>query len=184
MRLTRFSDIGLRVLIYLERAGERPHPVTVAEIGKQFDIPLNHLVKVVGQLAKLGWVQATRGRNGGLRLAADPVTLTIGQVLRKLEGEEDELVDCEGTDCALKMDCQLRGMLRFQSCFRGLQAGMPPAQLALACGYYDQAHFNREFRHYAGMSPGAWKRAGAPLNRFFLDAGSRAWLCNGARGAP
>jgi Rrf2 family nitric oxide-sensitive transcriptional repressor len=86
--------------------------VTVAEIGKQFDIPLNHLVKVVGQLAKLGWVQATRGRNGGLRLAADPATLTIGQVLRKLEGEEDELVDCEGTDCALKMDCQLRGMLR------------------------------------------------------------------------
>lgn len=112
MRLTRFSDIGLRVLIYLERAGERPHPVTVAEIGKQFDIPPNHLVKVVGQLAKLGWVQATRGRNGGLRLAADPATLTIGQVLRKLEGEEDELVDCEGTNCALKVDCQLRGMLR------------------------------------------------------------------------
>jgi Rrf2 family nitric oxide-sensitive transcriptional repressor len=112
MRLTRFSDIGLRVLIYLERAGERTQPVTVAEIGRQFDIPLNHLVKVVGQLAKLGWVQATRGRNGGLRLAADPATLTIGQVLRKLEGEDDELVDCEGTDCALKLDCQLRGMLR------------------------------------------------------------------------
>jgi Rrf2 family nitric oxide-sensitive transcriptional repressor len=29
MRLTRFSDIGLRVLIYLERAGERSQPVTV-----------------------------------------------------------------------------------------------------------------------------------------------------------
>jgi Rrf2 family nitric oxide-sensitive transcriptional repressor len=112
MRLTRFSDIGLRVLIYLERAGERPHPVTVAEIGKQFDLPPNHLVKVVGQLAKLGWVQATRGRNGGLRLAANPATLTIGQVLRKLEGEDDELVDCEGTNCALQLDCQLRGMLR------------------------------------------------------------------------
>ncbi|MCS0592132.1 RrF2 family transcriptional regulator [Massilia norwichensis] len=112
MRLTRFSDIGLRVLIYLERAGERVHPVTVAEIGSQFDIPLNHLVKVVGQLAKLGWIKATRGRNGGLRLLADPTLLTIGQVLRKLEGEEEELVDCEGTSCALKLDCQLRGMLR------------------------------------------------------------------------
>lgn len=112
MRLTRYSDIGLRVLIYLERAGERVQPVTVAEIGSQFDIPLNHLVKVVGQLAKLGWIKATRGRNGGLRLLADPATLTIGQVLRKLEGEEDELVDCEGTNCALKLDCQLRGMLR------------------------------------------------------------------------
>lgn len=112
MRLTRFSDIGLRVLMYLERAGERSHPVTVAEIATQFEIPLNHLVKVVGQLAKLGWVQATRGRNGGLRLAADPATLTIGKVLRKLEGDEDELIDCEGSNCALKMDCQLRGMLR------------------------------------------------------------------------
>jgi Rrf2 family transcriptional regulator, nitric oxide-sensitive transcriptional repressor len=111
MRLTRFSDIGLRVLIYLERAGERPHPVTVAEIASQFDIPLNHLVKVVGHLARAGWVHAMRGRNGGLRIAADPATLTVGQVLRELEGD-DELVDCEGTNCALSLDCQLRGMLR------------------------------------------------------------------------
>jgi len=77
MRLTRFSDIGLRVLIYLERAGERPHPVTVAEIATQFDIPLNHLVKVVGHLARAGWVRAMRGRNGGLRLSADPQVLTV-----------------------------------------------------------------------------------------------------------
>ncbi|HAV37025.1 MAG TPA: BadM/Rrf2 family transcriptional regulator, partial [Massilia sp.] len=60
----------------LERAGERPHPVTVAEIATQFDLPLNHLVKVVGHLARAGWVRATRGRNGGLRLAADPHVLT------------------------------------------------------------------------------------------------------------
>ncbi|HBZ06963.1 MAG TPA: BadM/Rrf2 family transcriptional regulator [Massilia sp.] len=111
MRLTRFSDIGLRVLIYLERAGERPHPVTVAEIATQFNLPLNHLVKVVGHLARAGWVRAMRGRNGGLRLAADPQVLTIGQVLRELEGD-DELVDCEGTQCALSLDCQLRGVLR------------------------------------------------------------------------
>jgi len=116
MRLTRFSDIGLRVLIYLERAQDpsaaRTHPVTVAEIGAQFEIPVNHLVKVVAELARIGWVKSTRGRNGGLRLAADPATLTIGQVLRKLEGDENDLADCEGTNCALKMDCQLRGMLR------------------------------------------------------------------------
>jgi Rrf2 family nitric oxide-sensitive transcriptional repressor len=111
MRLTRFSDIGLRALIYLERAGQRPHPVTVAEIGAQFDIPQNHLVKVVGHLARAGWVQATRGRNGGLRLAADPAALTVGQVLRELEGD-DELVDCEGSNCALALDCQLRGLLK------------------------------------------------------------------------
>jgi Rrf2 family nitric oxide-sensitive transcriptional repressor len=110
MRLTRFSDIGLRVLIYLERAGERPYPVTVAEIASQFAIPQNHLVKVVGHLARAGWVRARRGRNGGLRLAADPHLLTVGQVLRELEGEH-ELVDCEATRCALSLDCRLRDIL-------------------------------------------------------------------------
>ena len=111
MRLTRFSDIGLRVLIYLARAGERSSPVTVAEIGSQFDLPVNHLVKVVGQLARTGWVGATRGRNGGLRLACDPATLRIGTVLRELEGDA-ELVDCEGTGCQLSGNCLLRAALK------------------------------------------------------------------------
>ena len=110
MRLTRFSDIGLRVLIYLARAGERSVPVTVAEIAAQFDVPLNHLVKVVGHLARAGWISASRGRNGGLRMAADPATLRIGAVLRELEGDA-ELVDCEGTGCRLAADCHLRGAL-------------------------------------------------------------------------
>jgi len=111
MRLTRYSDIGLRVLIYLARTGERRSPVTVAEIGAQFDVPVNHLVKVVGQLARAGWVSATRGRNGGLRLAADPDSLRIGTVLRELEGDT-ELVDCEGTGCRLAADCLLRDALQ------------------------------------------------------------------------
>lgn len=117
-------------------------------------------------------VRALLARPDGSGLQEACADLGIGP--RRLQGAFREMAGLSPR--------QLRGMLRFQSCFRGLQAGMPHAQLALASGYYDQAHFNREFRHYAGMSPGAWKRAGAPLNRFFLDEGSRAWLCNGARG--
>lgn len=110
MRLTRFSDIGLRVLIYLARSGEPRSPVTVAEIASQFDIPVNHLVKVVGQLARCGWIEATRGRNGGLRLHVAPASLKIGDVLRQLEGEA-ELADCSGQACRLSADCVLRGAL-------------------------------------------------------------------------
>lgn len=110
MRLTRFSDIGLRVLIYLARAGVDRGPVTVAELATQFGVPANHLVKIVGHLAKVGWVKATRGRNGGLRLGADAATLKIGVVLRELEGDT-ELADCEGTACVLRQDCRLRGAL-------------------------------------------------------------------------
>jgi Rrf2 family nitric oxide-sensitive transcriptional repressor len=82
----------------------------------QFDIPHNHLVKVVGAMAKLGWIDATRGRNGGIRLAADPVKIRIGVVLRALEGDM-EAVDCEGIGCRLSGDCSLRNALR-----RGVEA--------------------------------------------------------------
>jgi Rrf2 family nitric oxide-sensitive transcriptional repressor len=116
MRITRFSDIGLRVLIYLARGGQDRAPATVAEIAAQFDIPVNHLVKVVGQLARVGWIQATRGRSGGLRLIADPSALRVGVVLRELEGD-GELVDCEGMVCQLSVNCVLRGALK-----KGLRA--------------------------------------------------------------
>lgn len=111
MRLTRFSDIGLRVLIYLARSGAGRAPVTVAEIGSQFDIPVNHLVKVVGHLARAGWIQATRGRNGGVRLNVEASALQIGNVLRELEGDA-ELADCEGQKCRLNQDCRLRDALK------------------------------------------------------------------------
>lgn len=115
MRLTRFSDIGLRVLMYLARE-PRTSSVTVAEVAVQFDIPHNHLVKVVGAMAKLGWIDALRGRNGGIRLALNPNEIRIGTVLRALEGDQ-EAVDCEGIGCRLSDDCSLRGALR-----RGVEA--------------------------------------------------------------
>lgn len=107
MRITRFSDIGLRVLIYLAGADKHRALVTAAEISRQFDIPPNHLVKVVGQLARFGWIQALRGRKGGLLLLADPTVLRLGNVLRQLEGDT-ELVDCEVQQCRLSKDCLLR----------------------------------------------------------------------------
>jgi Rrf2 family nitric oxide-sensitive transcriptional repressor len=111
MHLTRFSDIGLRVLIYLSRAKAESAPATVAEIAMQFELSTHHLVKVVGHLARAGFVQATRGRQGGLRLSCDPAALKIGMVLRELEGDA-ELVDCEAQACRLKQDCVLRGALQ------------------------------------------------------------------------
>ncbi len=110
MRLTRFSDIGLRVLMYL--VDQQPEQViTVAEISSQFNVPHNHVVKVVGALAKLGLIQATRGRNGGVRLMAAPRAVKVGTVLRALEGDK-EAVDCEGIECRLAGDCFLRKALR------------------------------------------------------------------------
>ena len=110
MRITRFSDIGLRVLMYLAGADQHRAPATVAEISTQFGIPANHVVKVAGQLARVGWIKALRGRKGGLMLHTDPAAVRLGTVLRELEGES-ELVDCEGLQCRLRSDCLLRAAM-------------------------------------------------------------------------
>ncbi|HEX8276612.1 MAG TPA: AraC family transcriptional regulator [Longimicrobiaceae bacterium] len=56
----------------------------------------------------------------------------------------------------------LARVLRFRRALRML--GEPAASLsavALRCGYCDQAHMNRDFRAFAGTSPGAWLRGRA-----------------------
>ena len=39
-----------------------------------------------------------------------------------------------------------------------VSTGQPLCMIALACGFTDQPHFNRCFRRWAGISPGAWRR--------------------------
>lgn len=111
MHLTRFADLGLRVLMYLsQHQDSRVQPVTSAEIAAQFAIPHNHLVKVVNRLGKLGLVIATRGRNGGLRLGRDGAEIRLGATLRALESDMP-LIDCQQPPCSLQGHCGLKGVL-------------------------------------------------------------------------
>ena len=109
MQLTRFTDLGLRVLLYLTHK-ERDTFVTIAEIAEQFEVPHNHLIKVVNRLGKLGWIVATRGRNGGLNLVCDPRRLSLSTIIQGLEGTT-QLIDCASPPCALKSGCQLKSAL-------------------------------------------------------------------------
>ena len=108
MQLTRFADLGLRVLMYLTH--ERPEPVTNAEIASQFQVPQNHVIKVVHKLGKLGWVETTRGRGGGLRLAVPATSLRLGEVLLQLEPKRS-LVDCDSPPCVLRQRCSVKSAL-------------------------------------------------------------------------
>ena len=109
MQLTRFADLGLRVLMYLTH--DRPDsPVTNAEIASQFQVPHNHVIKVVNKLGKLGWVDTQRGRGGGLRLAVPATSLRLGDVLLGLEPTRS-LVDCDDPPCVLRQRCSVKSAL-------------------------------------------------------------------------
>lgn len=111
MQLTRFTDLGLRVLMYLTIETRDETPVTITEIAERFEVSRNHLVKVVHFLAQHGLLHTMRGKGGGVKLARPPAEISLGKVIRLLEPEHD-LVDCDEPPCVLRFGCRLKGALK------------------------------------------------------------------------
>ncbi|UQA36327.1 MULTISPECIES: Rrf2 family transcriptional regulator [unclassified Streptomyces] len=111
MRLTRFTDVALRVLMRLAVA-EGTDPPTTREVADTMQVPYTHTAKVVARLQHLGLLDARRGRGGGLALTTAGHSASIGALVRELESTDD-VVECEGsTPCPLRSACRLRGALR------------------------------------------------------------------------
>ncbi|MEV7804415.1 Rrf2 family transcriptional regulator [Microbispora sp. NPDC088329] len=111
MRLTKFTDLALRVTMRLAVL-EPGASLTTRQVAEAMAIPYNHTAKAIARLQHLGVVEARRGRGGGLELTGFGRTASIGWLVRELEGEE-EVVTCEGeTPCPLRAACSLRGALR------------------------------------------------------------------------
>jgi Rrf2 family transcriptional regulator, nitric oxide-sensitive transcriptional repressor len=111
MRLTRFTDYSLRVLMYL---GVEPHRrATIAEIANSFEISKHHLTKVVHFLGKAGWLANLRGKGGGLELAQPPEDIVVGRVVRETEGAAvpAECFDEDGGRCLITRVCHLQAVL-------------------------------------------------------------------------
>lgn len=111
MQLTSFTDYGLRSLMYL--AARPQNLCSVREISEHYGISRNHLVKVVHRLAQLGHIESSKGKGGGIKLACDPKSLMLGELVKQLEPHMF-LVECfdEKTNtCQITVSCQLKHYL-------------------------------------------------------------------------
>ena len=110
MKLTRFTDYSLRVLIYLGLSDDGR--VTIREISEAYGISRNHLMKVVSLLTRMGYLDARRGPGGGIALAKPPGEIVVADVIRDME-DDLNLVECfcaDGT-CIIKPVCELKSIL-------------------------------------------------------------------------
>ncbi len=111
MQLNAFTDLALRIAMRLAVL-DGDGTATTAALAEQLHVRYTHATKVVTALEKLGVVQTRRGRAGGLRLAAGAREISVGAIVRELEGAR-EVVDCDGADpCPLRSGCRLRSALR------------------------------------------------------------------------
>jgi Rrf2 family transcriptional regulator, nitric oxide-sensitive transcriptional repressor len=110
MRLTLHTDYALRALIRIAIAEGKL--ITINDIAQSFDISKQHLMKVVNDLSRKGYLDTVRGRNGGIRLRRRPRDINVGQVVR--DTEEIEVIGClaQRGYCPIQRICVLRGVLR------------------------------------------------------------------------
>ncbi len=112
MRLTSFTDFGLRALMRM--ASQPDRAFSTADLADEFGLSRHHLTKIMATLALAGIVTTRRGAGGGAMLARAPDQIRLGEVVRLLETGQ-ALVECfaaSGGSCSLTGCCRLKARLR------------------------------------------------------------------------
>lgn len=108
MQITKHTDYAYRVLIFL--GSMQQERTTIAAVSEYFSVSKAHLMKVVNTLANHGWVESTRGKSGGIRLAVAPREINLREVLELMEQTLDP-INCDVPLCQLRGCCQLKPIL-------------------------------------------------------------------------
>lgn len=112
MRLTSFTDYGLRMLMRM--AGAPGRAFSTAELAAEFGLSRHHLTKIVQRLGRGGIVATRRGGGGGALLARPAAAIGLGEVIRLLE-DGQPMVECFAPGpggCSIDGRCQLKARLR------------------------------------------------------------------------
>lgn len=94
MKFSTKGRYGLRAMVDVAVAGEEA-PVSIQAIAKRQDLSEKYLEQLLGMLKKAGLVKSIRGTQGGYQIEGDTAKISVGDILRALEGELLP-VDCAG----------------------------------------------------------------------------------------
>jgi len=117
MRFSKKSEYGLRALIELTK--HYGHPITRQQIAEEQHVPIVFLEQILLSLKHAGLLASTRGIQGGYQLIKPPKDVTLGQVIRVLDGplapigcvSKTAYRKCEDCPYAKKSYCPLQHVM-------------------------------------------------------------------------
>ncbi|MDD7463915.1 MAG: Rrf2 family transcriptional regulator [Anaerococcus sp.] len=86
MKLSTRGRYGLRAVYYLAENEDKGY-ISVSEISNKLNLPENYLEQLIRLLKKSNLVVSARGAKGGYKMSRDLDDISVGEVLRVLEGE-------------------------------------------------------------------------------------------------
>lgn len=109
MQLTKHSDYAFRVLIYLASLPQG-RIATVQEIAERYNVSRSHIMKIVNKLATAGFIEASRGQRGGLKLGRPREAINLRAVIELMEATLTP-VNCDEPLCLIRSNCTLKTIL-------------------------------------------------------------------------
>ncbi|CAA0079289.1 HTH-type transcriptional repressor NsrR [Zhongshania aliphaticivorans] len=109
MKLSKQTDYAFRTLIFLGHLPEGQLS-TIQHICTYYNISSNHVSKVVMHLVRLGYIEAIRGKGGGIRLCMPAKKISLVDVLKQFETTLKP-IDCKEQPCRIIRSCKLKGVL-------------------------------------------------------------------------
>ncbi len=108
MKLSTRSRYGTRMVLDIA-IHAKDGPVRISDISKRQGVSVKYLEKLIRPLKQDGYIQSKRGPRGGHMLSESPSNITVGQVVRTMEGDL-ALTDCSRDEslCPISHDCMTR----------------------------------------------------------------------------
>lgn len=110
MKLSTKGRYGIKAMVDLAVEYESGGRLSISQLAEKQNISAAYLEQLIACLKKSGFVISTRGVQGGYTLSKPPEEISVGEILRALEGST-ALVDCvgtSGTDCENVCTCSAR----------------------------------------------------------------------------
>jgi Rrf2 family transcriptional regulator, iron-sulfur cluster assembly transcription factor len=128
MKLTTRSRYGTRMILDMAKYGQ-DGPVRIKDIAERQGVSVKYLEKLVRELKQAGFVKSRRGPRGGHELAKPLSEITVGAIVRVLEGDL-ALVDCcdDGQACPRLEHCPTRSV--WIEAARAMHASLDAVSLA------------------------------------------------------